>query len=277
MEFSTKRKYIRELLSFFTLTFLISWTFALLIIKGIIPEAPYFIGIVFGPFLTALILTAILGKKEGLSTFFKRFYQFKGNVKWIFIILFGFFGIMYSGKFIWNLFAESPWSMNLMPLNAFLPVLLFQILIPGLGEEPGWRGYALPRLLELTTPIKASIFMALVHWLWHLPTFWLGTGIHNVPAILSILYVFSVTILFTYVYLKTKGSIGISILFHSLHGALLSLVGFMPSELDVPISTDLITTLWIGGGYLGPYIVALALIWVLALFATLYMYNQKKL
>ncbi|MEM9363902.1 MAG: CPBP family intramembrane glutamic endopeptidase [Bacteroidota bacterium] len=271
MELSTRKKNTRELVYFFSLTFCISWIVALLIIKQIIPELPYFVGIVYGPLLAAFILTAIFGKKEGLRSFFKRYYQFKGNVKWIFIILFGFFAIMYSGKFIWNLFAESPWSMNLMPLNAFLPVLLFQILIPGLGEEPGWRGYALPRLLELTTPIKASIFMALVHWLWHLPTFWLGTGIHNVPAILSILYVLPVTILFTYVYLKTKGSIGISILFHSLHGALLSLVGFMPSELDVPISTDLLTTLWIGGGYLGPYIVALVLIWGLTLFTVMKM------
>lgn len=259
----------KELVYFFLTTFGISWGVSLLIIFRSVPEMPFFTGIVYGPMLSAFLLTYLFKGKSGLQSFFKRFTLLKAPIKIYVFITLGFFLLMYSGKFVWNFFTDSPWSMNLMPLTSFLPILLFQIFIPGLGEEPGWRGFALPRLLNMTTPLKASLVLGLVHWLWHLPTFWLGTGMHNVPALLSILYVIPWTILFTWVYLYSKGSIAVSILYHGIHGALLSLVGFMPSEVDVPISTSLITTPWIKGGYLGPYLVVLILLWAAAIVVNL--------
>lgn len=48
-------------------------------------------------------------------------------------------------------------------------VLLFVTLIPGFGEEFGWRGYLLPRLMHRMTPRKAVLLHALIWWAWHLP------------------------------------------------------------------------------------------------------------
>lgn len=48
-------------------------------------------------------------------------------------------------------------------------VLLFVTLIPAFGEEFGWRGYMLPRLLARHSVRKAVLIHALVWWVWHLP------------------------------------------------------------------------------------------------------------
>ena len=62
-------------------------------------------------------------------------------------------------------------------------IIVTQLLIAGMGEEFGWRGFALQRLQHIMPPIKATLVIAFFHLLWHAPTYWLGQGMHNVPAI----------------------------------------------------------------------------------------------
>src|SRR3546814_20952371 len=72
--------------------------------------------------------------------------------------------------------AESPYLSSW--LIALPAVLLAGHLFrdPGaLGEELGWRGFALPRLLELMDARRASLLLGLVWAVWHLPAFFLST------------------------------------------------------------------------------------------------------
>lgn len=55
------------------------------------------------------------------------------------------------------------------PLTTFLPTLVGLSLIAGLGEEPGWRGFALPRLQSKYGPLGATIVLGTVWAIWHLP------------------------------------------------------------------------------------------------------------
>ena len=56
---------------------------------------------------------------------------------------------------------------------ASLAVYNYSTLLGGpLGEEPGWRGYALPRLEHALGPVRASLVLALCWTGWHLPLFW---------------------------------------------------------------------------------------------------------
>lgn len=55
-------------------------------------------------------------------------------------------------------------------------VLLFVTLIPGFGEEFGWRGYMLPRLARRYSPRKAVVIHAIIWWVWHLPVL-IGVGV----------------------------------------------------------------------------------------------------
>jgi uncharacterized protein len=56
-----------------------------------------------------------------------------------------------------------------LPWSDFLPFVLFMIFFTGLVEEPGWRGYALPRLQKYYTAEKASWILGLLWGVWHLP------------------------------------------------------------------------------------------------------------
>ena len=56
------------------------------------------------------------------------------------------------------------------PLGFFLPYLLYELLTSGM-EEPGWRGYALPRLQERYSAKKSALIVGLVWGLWHWPAF----------------------------------------------------------------------------------------------------------
>jgi membrane protease YdiL (CAAX protease family) len=42
-------------------------------------------------------------------------------------------------------------------------------LLPGFGEEFGWRGYLLPRLAQRYSPRRAVLVHSFITWAWHLP------------------------------------------------------------------------------------------------------------
>ncbi len=250
----------RELIVFFTVTLAISWTMAGFILAGG-PEVPLVLGIIFGPSLGAIITTGILGGGEELRALFRRYIQVRAPWYVYGIITIGFMAAGFAGVALWRTFGGE-WNRSTPAFSVIFQVMLFQLLLPGLGEEPGWRGFALPRLLRRMGPLPASLILGCIHWVWHLPTFFLGTGMHNVPAIWSILYIIAFTIVFTWVAERSNHSIFIAILFHGLHGVMLSTTNFLPPESLVPITPDLLTRLWVPDGLLGPYMIVLGLFWL---------------
>ena len=141
-----------------------------------------------------------------------------------------------------------------------------QLLIPGFGEEFGWRGFALQRLQQLMTPLRATAAIFFFHLLWHAPTYWLGQGMHNVPLVWAVVFLWPWTVLFTWVYNRSNGSILVSVFFHATSGASLSYAAFLPSERVVPITPELITMTWLPDGLMGPYLGVAALYWALAVY-----------
>jgi len=90
---------------------------------------------------------------------------------------------------------------------------IFIFLFIGLGEETGWRGYALQNLQKTRSPLQASLILAPIWALWHLPLF--GLEIHTNIAIPFLIGVFSATILGTWIYNRTNGSVLLQMLFHT--------------------------------------------------------------
>lgn len=91
-------------------------------------------------------------------------------------------------------------------------VILFVLVV---GEELGWRGYALPLLLEKRSSVTASLILGAVWGLWHLPTFLVpGTPQYGLPLTAFVLLTIEYSILMTWVFLHTLGSVLIATLFH---------------------------------------------------------------
>jgi membrane protease YdiL (CAAX protease family) len=260
-----RRQLRRQLAAYFLATFAISWgIFGSALALGLARSPVVILG-VWGPTLSAIIVTAMFYGRDGLKRFFGRIDAAKG-LRW-FLPLLGFFLVIgLAGHFIGAAAAGIEFDPKFWGWAWVAQVMVMQLLIPGFGEEFGWRGFALQRLQYLMSPFKATLVIAFFHLLWHAPTYWLGQGMHNVPAIWAVCFLLPWTILFTWAYNKSKGSILVSVFFHATMGATLSYTAFLPGEKAVPLSPDLITMAWLPDGLMGPYLGVAALYWVLALY-----------
>lgn len=93
----------------------------------------------------------------------------------------------------------------------------------GLAEEPGWRGFALPRLQERLDPLTASVALSIAWSLWHLPLHYLAAGVSALPpgqtvvmgASLRLLSILPVSIAYTWLYNRAGGSLLLLVLMHA--------------------------------------------------------------
>ena len=109
-----------------------------------------------------------------------------------------------------GLAAVGPWP--LLPF-VFLQYLLFS---SPMGEEIGWRGYALPRMQAGWPALHASIALGLLWGVWHLPLY-LTRG-HPISGEFFgwfLLGIVADAVLFTWLYNSTGGSLLLTVLFHA--------------------------------------------------------------
>ena len=101
---------------------------------------------------------------------------------------------------------------TITPAAVAIPLV---VLLPAFAEEIAWRGFALPRALAVLSPINASLLLAVPWALMHL-VLQLPGGINATvspwPTILSVL---AYSVLLSWVYLGTGGSVLMSALVHT--------------------------------------------------------------
>jgi uncharacterized protein len=98
-----------------------------------------------------------------------------------------------------------------------VPVFLAVLFITdGLGEELAWRGFALPRLLTRYNALVASLILGVLWGAWHLPLVWTeGAPLYQQPVWLLLLDITAKSVLFTWVFLHTRGSVLLAALLHA--------------------------------------------------------------
>ena len=105
--------------------------------------------------------------------------------------------------------------------------IFFNLLYTGpLCEELGWRGYALPRLLNQFSPLVASLILGFFWGVWHLPSFFISSLVQSslsLPAFL--LFGLITSILMTWIFQHTGGSVLAAVLFHYTVNLSLSIIG----------------------------------------------------
>lgn len=90
---------------------------------------------------------------------------------------------------------------------------IFILLFVGLGEEPSWRGYLLPELQRTNSPAKASLIIAPIWALWHLPLLGHEFSWPVVPPFL--VSVLGATLVLTWLYNRSRGSVLLTMLMHA--------------------------------------------------------------
>jgi membrane protease YdiL (CAAX protease family) len=130
-------------------------------------------------------------------------------------------------------------------LTYLIDYVLVLVIGGPLGEEPGWRGFALPRLEQHSGPLKGTLMLGVLWGLWHLPLFLFvpgyngaGTGVVGIliPFLAFVIVVIAFTVVFTWVFNNTRGSILLAILLHaSINTAPSMLLLLFPSLTLTPL------------------------------------------
>ena len=121
------------------------------------------------------------------------------------------------------------------PASLLYLVLLTLLTDPGpLGEEFGWRGFALPRLLRLRPTFVSAIMLGAVWALWHLPAFFIPTlSQSRLSFPIFVLNSISLSVIMTWLYLRTRGDLFLMILVHTMANT-------RAGDFDIPFTAEVI-------------------------------------
>jgi membrane protease YdiL (CAAX protease family) len=179
----------RELMAFFALTYTITFGLGIAVI-GFRPQFeavfgpigplltswPYYVA-VCAPTISALLLSAVFGGLQGINTLFRGLTR-PFQLRWMFVALLTFpIGLLLWGLAERALFGTgATHSIDIRAILYSAPLTLFTtanvFIDPGpWGEETGWRGFALPRLLTRFAPLTAAIILGVIWAVWHAPAF----------------------------------------------------------------------------------------------------------
>jgi membrane protease YdiL (CAAX protease family) len=244
-----------ELIIYFILAFTFTWSVSLPLILSrfeIINSVPLWLHnlTAYGPFLAAFIVEGIYRGKSGIKKLCTGILKWRiGFWLFVFSAISPIFALslaiisvyIITGKGVnWDLFGQ----IDNLPSLGILGSILFCVLNSGIGEEVGWRGFALPRLQKTKSAFTSSIILGIIWSAWHLPFFfyvpyYLNWGIISFPAQMIGLIIAS--ILFTWLYNSTKGSILAAALFHGVYDFAVTTKGV--SEY-VPIIVGAVFAIW---------------------------------
>jgi len=182
----------------------------------------------FGPFLAAIAAALIYGGPAGLWRWLKAAFKWRIGVLWYLmgglILPVGMASLhmalylLSGGQVQWQ--SESAW---------YLAILGFPILVlinapfgSGLGEELGWQGFAMPRLVKRVHPLLACTVHGVLWAAWHLPAFW-AAWMGDQPLGWFFAYVIPLSMIAFWLTRKAKGSVIPAVLLHTsgnLYGSL---------------------------------------------------------
>ena len=163
-----------QIMIFFVLTFVFSWFpwYA-----GIAPEV-----MAMGPSFAAFIVVLIVSGKRGFLDLVRPFGRWRVSLKLWVIAIFGPAILYLIGLGVYLLVGGEapPFIMIRDELNLIPLYLVMVVIMPWngpVGEEFGWRGYALPKLQYKYGPLIASLMIGAIWGIWHLPNFFAPLGV----------------------------------------------------------------------------------------------------
>jgi uncharacterized protein len=225
------------ILAFFILAFVWSWgiAFAALQAKPQLAalSAVLMVASGFGPSVAAVAVVASVGSGQGLRDWLARCLEWRMGWRWFTLAFLVPPAVMLCALAI---HALSGGVMPALPAVERLPMFIANfglVLLFGgpLGEEFGWRGYAMPALAARMNWRAASLIIGLVWGFWHLPLFFMaGTAQSQMPILVFMLNILAGSVLFGWLWQQTGGSILPAIVLHTSLNAWAGLLIVVPSH-----------------------------------------------
>ena len=235
------RKWVdnHPIISFFTLAYAISWLAfspAILGYEGSFGQL-FFMIAQFGPALAALIV--ILLSNASVKDWVRSIVRWRVAPRWYAIAIGLPILFVVVESIVFGLLGN-PLDPSRIPgaLVGFVPSLVFLTLIAGLGEEPGWRGFALPRLEVRYVPVVATLVLGLAWAFWHLPLVSVDPRFPHgyttlaplvLMALLTLVGIALMAFFYTWIYNATKSVLLVML----LHGSFNTATGVFPAPFEV--------------------------------------------
>ena len=215
-----------RLVAFFGLTFLLSWWSWPFYALGLAPTAFF----PCGPLVAALAVIGVTEGRAGYRDLGARMIRWRVGWTWWLVAVGTPLAVLavaaVANVAIWGapapVLATIAWSQ--IALGA--AVRFVNPLDGPLGEEPGWRGYAVPRLQAQHSPLVSGVVLGVLVALWHLPL--VASGM-LAPVGLPI--TFAITLVYVWLFNRTGGSVLMTMVFHIAQGTVsYGALGFTGSD-----------------------------------------------
>lgn len=219
-----------QIVVFFVVTYCTSWLLWMPLVRY--GESQLRILGTFMPTITAIILTFFMEGRLGVKLLLKKLLHWKVNYLWYLFSFFSTAAAVFFAIGIYRLIGGYELQFNdirqwYLIIVAFVYVLFLSVL----GEEIGWRGFALPRLQEYYNALTSSIILGVIWALWHLPLFLMKGNFHeSIPITLFVIQGIAVSIIYTWMYNNTKGSLLLAHLFHAASNVTLGVLPVLPID-----------------------------------------------
>jgi membrane protease YdiL (CAAX protease family) len=203
------------LIAFFVLAFAIGWSPWPFYAAGLLPDTNF---LPIGPLAAALIVAAVTHDLRDLGSRMIRWrvpwYCYLAAVGLPLLVIFGTVELNVG-------LGGTPWSWSAIAWGdvALLFALRWVNPLDGpLGEEPGWRGFALPRLQAIRSPLASAAILGLLAAIWHLPLIISGEG--NTVGWIGLPSTFVITFVYCWLFNRARGSVLLVMLFHIVQGTI---------------------------------------------------------
>jgi uncharacterized protein len=206
------------LLKFFLLTYAIMWAcfFSVAAMSARTPGRGFLLLLgPFAPSLAALWLTARADGSQGIRALLRRILQWRVGAQW-YLFAIGYMAVIKLTVALLHRAITGSWPN----FGRELPgVILVAIVISApfqAGEELGWRGYALPRLVARFGLARASVLLGLIWSCWHLPQFFIREAdTFGQSFFVYVLQVTALSVAIAWLWARTKGSLLLPMLMHA--------------------------------------------------------------
>ena len=237
------------IITFFVLAYTFSWL--PWVLGTLVPASRPFVLYPFlgsGPLLAALVVIPITQGRAGLRAWAARLLKWRVGWHWYAVaigiplavglaaamlnVVFGAPGLSLAQIMTANGDAQGLNGMlGIGPVLSLIVVFALRLINPSdgpLGEEPGWRGVALPGLQATRSPLAAALMVGLLAVGWHLPIIFVGAA-----SPFELLAPFSLGIVSSWVYNRTGGSLLLSLMLHAADGMIqIERLGFVGADAE---------------------------------------------
>jgi uncharacterized protein len=228
--------------AFFVIAFAITWVYEIVVFGLLGAEIiMWSIPATFGPAIAAVVVTHAVEGRPGLRAFARRLVLWRVNVRWYLVALVLMPAVVVAGYVFMPDAKQNVDGGAFAIAGTYVSMLIILMLLGGGQEEPGWRGFALPRMQERWHPLKASVLLGVIWGVWHLPLFAFlkdydnaDPGFLNVAAMFVVFtacYTVGLSVILAWLVNNARGSILLAML---AHGSVNAATNFAP-ETALPL------------------------------------------